>query len=240
LAVVALAALVAPAGARPAAAQETPTPVPVTIKTRAQFLHAAPNLGAVDISFNYDKVISEFKYGQVSEWVDIPPGATEVSMNANRRGMNYLVFDTVYPISAGNDFYSVLTDQILLNGPFDTSPVPNAGARVQIVHASLGLPAVNVVAKGASVDFASQLSFPRTSNYSVVPAGTYDFEVKVASSGQTALSVPNVTLNGNTVYELVVMGAANDADHPLALKILEDATFERTGGSSETTVTPTP
>jgi hypothetical protein len=227
LAVAALAALVAPAGVRLAAAQETPTPSPITIQTRVQFLHAAPNLGSVEISFNYDKQVDGFSYGEVSDWLDIPPGATEVSMNADRRGMNYLVFDTVYPIPAGNDYYSVLTDQILLNGPYDRSPIPDGKARVQIVHASVTLPAVNVVATGSDVDFATQLAFPRASDYAVVPAGTYNLEIKLASSGQTALTVPNVTLSGDTVYEIVIMGTVNDTDHPLTTTMLQDTTVPR-------------
>jgi hypothetical protein len=163
----------------------------------------------------------------VSDWLDIPPGATEVSMNADRRGMNYLVFDTVYPIPAGNDYYSVLTDQILLNGPYDRSPIPDGKARVQIVHASVTLPAVNVVATGSDVDFATQLAFPRASDYAVVPAGTYNLEIKLASSGQTALTVPNVTLSGDTVYEIVIMGTVNDTDHPLTTTMLQDTTVPR-------------
>jgi len=217
----ALAALIAPVGVH---AQETPTAGPVTFQTRVQFLHGAPGLGNVEISFNYDKVIDELSYGDVSDWKDIPPGATEVTMNADRRGMNYLVFDMIYPVAAGNDYFSVITDQLLLNGVFDRSPIPDRGARVQIVQGSVSLPAVNVTATGQSVSFATNLAYPRTSEATVVPAGTYQLEVTLADGGQTALTVPNLTLTGDTTYVLAIIGTANDTDNPLELKVLQDTT----------------
>jgi hypothetical protein len=226
VAVAALAALVAPAGLRPALAQDT-----VNVQTRAKFLHASPGLGEVEVSINWETQLEEFGYGDVSDWIDVPPGAAEVTMNAERRGFNYLVFDAYYPVPAGNDYYAVITEQIVIAGAFDRSPIPDRGARVQVVQGSVSLPAVNVVATGSSVDWATQLQYPRTSEYTVVPAGSYNLEVKLADTGQSVLTVPNVTLNGDTVYELVIMGNANDSDHPLEIKVLDDTTLAGQAGT---------
>jgi len=236
LIVAALAALFAPVGARTAAAQETPTSGTVDVQTRATFLHASPNLGEVEISLNWETKLEKFGYGDISDWVDVPPGACEVSMNAERHGFNYLVFDAVYPAPAGNDYYAIITDQLVIAGAYDRSPLPDGQARVQIVQGSISLPAVNVVATGTDVNFATQLQYPRTSDNATVPAGTYNLDVTLADSGQTALSIPNVTLSGDTVYELVIMGEASNTDHPLELKTLQDSTNPRTAEST----TPTP
>jgi hypothetical protein len=230
--VAAIAMLIAPAAVRGAAAQESSSDI--NVETRAMFLHASPSLGEVEVSLNWETKLEEFGYGEVSDWIDVPPGAVEVTMNAERRGFNYLVFDVVYPAPAGNDYYAVITDQLVVGGAFDRSPIPDGGARVQVVQGSVSLPAVNVVATGATTDWATQLQYPRTSEYTVVPAGSYDLEVKLADSGQTALTVPGVALNGDTVNQLIIMGNANDSDHPLEIKVLSDTTQSRSGEAEGT------
>jgi hypothetical protein len=66
----------------------------------------------------------------------------------------------------------------------------------------------------------------------VVPAGTYDLEVTLADSGDVAVTMPGMVLNGNTTYDLVIMGQPNDTDHPLEIRPLSTTTTEE--------ATPTP
>lgn len=228
LLVAAIAMLMVPAGIHRASAQD------VEVETRAVFLHASPNLGEVEVSLNWETQLEEFGYGDVSDWVNVPPGAVEVTMNAERRGFNYLVFDAVYPSPAGNDYYMIITEQLVVGGAFDRSPIPDGGARVQVIQGSVSLPAVNVVATGGTTDWATQLQYPRTSEYTVVPAGSYDLEVKLADTGQTVLTVPGVALTGDTVNELVIMGNLNDSDHPLEIRNLSDTTQPRSGEAPAT------
>ena len=230
--VAALALMMVPAGLRQAAAQDSSTSVDV--QTRAVFLHASPDLGEVEVSLNWDTQLEEFGYGDVSDWVDVPPGAVEVTINAERRGINYMVFDAVYPAPAGNDYFMVITDQLVVGGAFDRSPVPGNSARVQVVQGSVSLPAVNVVATGADVDWATQLQYPRSSEATVVPSGSYSLEVRLADSDQVVLTAPDVTLGGDSTNQLVIMGNANDSDHPLEIKVLSTTTNPRDGESAGT------
>jgi hypothetical protein len=228
VALLAVGALMAPAGYRPAAAQDTSTPTTLEVQTRAKFLHASPDLDKIEVHINWEEKLDEFEYGDLSDWIDIPPGAVEVSMTADRAGFNYIVFDAIYPAPAGNDYYAVITDQIVVAGAFDTSPIVDGGARVQIIQGSVSLPAVNVVATGSNVNFATQLEYPRTSEYSAVPAGTYELQITLADSGETVATIPNVALNGDTVYELVIMGDVNDTDHPVTVTTIDDSTESQT------------
>jgi Domain of unknown function (DUF4397) len=228
-------AALGPVQMRPTSAQDaTPTPA-VTVQTRVVFLHAATSLGKVEIRLNGDKKVDNFEYGDVSDWVNLDPGTVEVQINQERRGINYTVFDSVYPVPAGNDYSVVITDQLLMAGAFDMSPITDGTARVQVVQASVNLGTVNVVAKGSNVTFASQLSYPKSSKYASVPGGTYDIDVNLASSGQTAGSVSGVQLDGNMVYDLVVIGDPSDSDHPVTIKVLTDNTVTKVGGTPAAT-----
>jgi hypothetical protein len=216
-------ALLGPVGTLSAAAQDD-----LGIQTRVVVLHAAPSLGKVEIHINYEEVADEFVYGNQTDWIEFQPGAARVTITADRAGFNYAVFDAIYPAPAGNDYYLIITDAIVLAGAFDVSPVPDGGARVQVIQGSVALPAVNVVATG-DVSFATQLAYPRSSEQAVVPAGTYDLEVTLADTGESALTATGVVLEGNQAYELVIMGQPGDENHPLEIRALAAPTGERAG-----------
>jgi hypothetical protein len=216
------AAMAAPVGLRRTAAQDS------TIQTRILVLHASPDLGKVEVHLNNEEVADEFEYGDQTDWIDLDPGTVRFTITADRAGFNYAVFDVSYPVPAGNDYYVVITDALVIGGVFDRSPIPEGGARVRVTHASVDLPAVNVVAVGSDVTFAAQLGYGRASEYTVVPAGSYDLEFRIADTGEVALTVPGVALSGNQVYDLVVIGTPGDTDHPLEVRALSDTTSERT------------
>jgi Domain of unknown function (DUF4397) len=222
-----VAMLLGPVGVAPAVAQDD-----LSIQTRVQVLHADPALGQVEVFINDDEVLDEFTYGQQSDWIDFQPGGARVTITADRAGFNYAVFDAVYPAPADNDYYLIVTDPLVIGGVFDTNPIPDRGARVRIVQGSVALPAVTVTANGESQVLARQLPYAATSVYTVVPAGTYDFDVTLADSGEVALTVPGMVLEGDMTYDLVLMGQPGDEDHPLELRPLSDTTRER--------ATPTP
>jgi hypothetical protein len=218
LAATVLAMLVAPVGVRSSAAQD------LEIQTRVVIVHAAPSLGKVEVHINYDEVADEFVYGDQSDWISFTPGSVRFTITADRAGFNYALFDVIYPVPAGNDYYVVISDALVLTGSFDLSPAADGGARVSVLPGSVALPAVNVTASGVDEPLASALGYARTSEPAVVPAGTYDLQVTLADTGQTALTAPGVALNGNTSNVLVIMGAPNDTDHPLEIRVLSDAT----------------
>jgi hypothetical protein len=205
--------LAAPIGIQFATAQED-----LAIQTRVQVLHASPDLSKCEVNINYDEVLDEFEYGDLSDWIDFEPGGARVTITADRAGFNYAIFDSVYPAPAGNDYYMVITDALVLGGVFERGSIPDGGARVQVVQGSVALPAVDVNATGDGVSFATQLSYGWSSDQVVVPAGTYDLEVKLADTGDVALTVPGMTFEGNMVYELVIMGQPGDENHPLEIR----------------------
>jgi hypothetical protein len=136
-----VAALVAPIGMSQTSAQTD-----VVIQTRVQVLHASPSLGKVEVFFNDNEELDEFNYGDQSDWIDIDPGSVRVTITADRAGFNYAVYDAVYPAPAGNDYTLIISDALILASAVDRSPSLDGLARVQVVQASVDLPAVNVVA----------------------------------------------------------------------------------------------
>jgi hypothetical protein len=210
-------------GWRPAAAQDDGA-----VQPRVVVLHADWSLGPVDVYLNNDEVLSEFAYGQVSDWIAFEPGNVRITITSNQGALNsnYIAFDAVYPAPAGNDYSLIVTTPIVLAGVFDTSPIPDDGARVRVVHGAVSLQAVDVSANDGNVALAQQLRYSSVSDYTVVPAGTYDFEVTLSRNDESVLAAPGMVLEANTTYELVLMGEPGDANHPLELRPLADTTQE--------------
>ena len=211
-----LVAIASPLGVANVTAQDA------SIVTRVQFLHAGTDLGEVEVHINGEGELEEFGYGDQSDWIDLDPGSVQLTLTAERIGFNYVVFDGVYPVPAGNDYYVVITDEILISGAFDTaSAVADQASRVQIVHASIDTPAVTVNASGETVALATELAFARTSESSPLPASTYDIEVALADTGDVVLTQPGVVVDASKSYVFVLIGDPSNEDKPLAVAVLE-------------------
>jgi Domain of unknown function (DUF4397) len=201
------------------------------VETRVMWLHAGPSTGKVEVHINNDEVLDEFEYSDLSEWIDLDPGSNRVTITADRAGFNYAIFDAVYPVPAGNDYHAIITDVLIITNFVDRSPIPDRGARVRIVQASVDTPEVNVIATSDNTSLASQLSYSRSSEYVEVPAGSFEVAVNLASTGENALT-QTVELEGDTVYDLVLMGTPGDDDKPLTFTLLPDTTLERADSES--------
>jgi hypothetical protein len=152
-----------------------------------------------------------------------------VTITAERIGFNYSLLDTVYPVPAGNDYYLIITDSLILTGVFDTSSSTFQGSRAQFVHGSVDTPAVTVTASGNAVALATELGYSRTSDTSALPAGAYDIEVALSDTGDVVLTQTGVQINENTSNVLVLMGDPNDDDKPLTVAVLEADLKEDSG-----------
>jgi hypothetical protein len=189
------------------------------IQTRVQFLHAGTDTGKIEIHINGDEVADEFEYGDVTDWIDIAPGAARVTITRDRAGFNYVIFDAQYPVPAGNDYYAVITDALVLTGTFDNASAPGDGSRVQFTHGSVDTPAVNVVATTDGTKIATQLGYASTSETAVLPPGTYSFEITLADSGDSLLTA-DVTIEAGKSYQLVFVGTPGDTEEPLEIQVL--------------------
>ncbi|HYI25825.1 MAG TPA: DUF4397 domain-containing protein [Thermomicrobiales bacterium] len=223
VAAVLLVSVAGPAGVSTASAQDA------TITTRVIILHAGTDVGDVEVHINNESELDNFAYGDQSDWIDINPGSARVTITADRSGFNYVLFDTVYPIPAGNDFYLVISDSLILTGIFDTSAVAAQGSTVAVLHASVDTPPVSVAATGDAVTFATELGYSRTSDATGVPNGTYDVEVALADTGDVLLTQPGVVIEPSMSYILVFMGDPGSTDKPLEIVALGTDLKEDTG-----------
>jgi hypothetical protein len=191
------------------------------IQTRVRFLHASSDLGQIEVALNGEGELDEFEYGTTSDWIEVEPGLVRVTITEDRAGFNWAVFDTSYPIAAGGHYNFIISDVLILATPITRDPLPADTARVQVVHAAVDVPSIDVAVTGGDT-IISNLAYGKRSPEVVVPAGTRDFEVRLAGSPDVALSLPGTVLEAGMVYEFVAMGTLGSEDTPLTVTPLVD------------------
>lgn len=193
--------------------------------TRVQVLHAAPGLGQVEVLFNWEETLDEFDYGQYSDWLDIEPGVVRVVIRRDRFGINYPVFDTIYPAPVGNDYRLIVSDPLIIPTVIDRSPLPADTSRVRVIHASVDTPAINVAVAGGET-LLEDLRYGQISDPIELPSGPYDLEVLLNQTGEVGLEVSGMTLEPGSTYDIIAYGRPGSADTPLTTVALSDPVRE--------------
>jgi len=197
------------------AQDETPTPA-TTVATKARAIHAATNTDPIQVSFDGEREIDNLEYGQVSDFVDIDPGDVWVNIEEADLDLTDNIYSATFPyVPAGNYYQLILTDELVQTQLVDISPLRERLARVRIIQSSAATPAFDVVAMGVDIPLISGVTYPRSTEYSEIPSGTYDLQLVQSGTTTVLLDLPGTVIEAGTVYDFVVSGTPGDEDHPL-------------------------
>jgi hypothetical protein len=184
-------------------------------------LHASPDLGKVEVLFDDAKVLDEFQYGQVSNWVDLDPGLVRVIVQRDRLFINDVVFDAFFAVVADEHVNLIISDPLLIPAPVDRAPLPADTARVSIIQASIDTPPVDVALEGGNVVIAA-LAYGEQSILTDVPVGSYDIEFRAHETGELLIEAVETVLGAGGVYDMVIHGIPGDAETPQTVTVLTD------------------
>lgn len=182
---------------------------------RVRVMHASPDAPAVDIFVDGQKAVTALAFPNNTGYVSLPAGTRNVKVFVSpSNGTGAAALEANLAVAAGVDYTVLavgrLADSTLALLPLrDNNALPAQGkAHVRLIHASPDAPAVNVAVAGTSTNVFSNVAFKGVGDYTPVATGTYNLDVKVASSGQTAKSVTGLVLGNQGVYTAVAVGLA--------------------------------
>jgi hypothetical protein len=178
-------------------------------------VHASPDAPAVDVWLDGSLAISNLAFGEASDYANLPAGEYDVVV-VPAGEEEPRVIEATLTLSPGQNYTVAaigLLEDIQALVLMDNITVPAAGtAHVRFVHLSPDAPAVDVAVTGGDVLFGN-VAFSGFTDYSPVPASTYNLEVRLAGTDTVALPLPGVNLEEGTVYTVFAMGlAAGDPD----------------------------
>jgi hypothetical protein len=193
---------------------------------RVRIMHASPDAPAVDVFVDGQKAVTALAFPANTGYVSLPAGPHDVAVFVSPSdGSGTPVLKATLEVAAGKDYTVLavgrLADSSLALLPLEDNNAPPArgNAHVRLIHASPDAPAVDVVNAGTNTKVFSNVPFKGVGTYTPVPAGTYNLDIKVASTGDTVQTVTGLPLRDRTVYTVVATGPAS----ALQVLPLEDA-----------------
>lgn len=177
-------------------------------QARVLVTHASPDAPGVDLLVDDTRVnTAPLTFPNNTGYLPVNAGSRNVKVNA--AGTSTTVINANLNLEAGKN-YSVFAvnrlasiEAVVLQDDLTT---PAAGqAHVRVVHLSPDAPAVNIGVQGSTANLFSNIVFKGSTAFAPVPAGTYNLEVRVASNGAVALTVP-ATLEAGKIYTVFARG----------------------------------
>lgn len=187
---------------------------------KVRVLHAIPDAPNVDIYVNGTRILKDFPYKKLTDYLPLPKGKYQVDIYPTGNVISTLISRKV-EVDNGKLYTLVATGsgKNLRLIPFeDHSNVPQGEAKVRFIHLSPNTPAVDVVVKHSDVVFTN-IPYRKATNYLGVTPMTIDLEIRPAGTEKALLALPNVQLQPNTVYSIYAIGL-NQGKPPLEGLIL--------------------
>ena len=169
-------------------------------------VHAAPDVGIVDVFADGQRILSSFQFASVSSYVPLSGGPHKVQVALLGKGIDAAAMTQTINVSA-NDTYTVAVIGTGASGHSfkifnDSNTVAHDNAELRIYHLSPGTAAVNVDEKTNTI--IPQLTYPQASNYVAIAAGQHTISLNDASQNATASFT--TTLNPWTVTSIFAIG----------------------------------
>lgn len=176
-------------------------------------MHASPDAPAVDVCVNGNVAFPNLTFPKATEYAALAAGSYDVAVYAAGSNCSGAAVIEAKGLALDAKPYTVLAIGKLADiQPLvlaDNLAKPEAGkAHVRFVHASPDTPAVDITTKDGTKIFPN-VAFGQATEFTPVPAGTYDLQARVAGTDTVGLDVPGVALEDGKIYMVVATGLLN-------------------------------
>ncbi|HKL29468.1 MAG TPA: DUF4397 domain-containing protein [Natrialbaceae archaeon] len=202
-------------------------------EAKLRVAHASPDAPAVDVFVNDATVIDGLEFREVTGYLEVPTGDYTIEVAVTDGGPT--VFGPVTVPLAAEDYTAVALGEAFSDDTeftvslFEDTNGANIGndeSRIRAIHASPDAPAVDVTVNDNALTVFDDVAFGESSGYAVVPAGTYEVEIRPGTGGDPVFEA-EVTFEGRSTYTAFAMGYLTpddeDADEPFGLVPTLDA-----------------
>lgn len=174
---------------------------------RLRVLHASPDGPNVDVYVNGNRILRDFPYKEVSNYLSIPAGKYQIDIYTAGDMVSTLLSRKV-TVEAGKQYTVAAADLaekmklvILVDSPY----VPNGETKLRFVHLAPDLDGVDIAVKNGDVVF-KEIGFRQASDYLGLSPLTVDLEVRATGTKNVLLPLEGLTFNRNQVYTLFALG----------------------------------
>ncbi|QED48312.1 DUF4397 domain-containing protein [Cytobacillus dafuensis] len=182
----------------------------ITDSGKIRFVHASTDTKNVDIYINGIRILRDFPYKEISNYLSIPIGKHQVD---------------IYP--AGNMVSTILSRKIKIEHDRhytfiptgyvknikwivleDEPRVPNKETKLRFVHLSPDSPELDIAVKDRDVLF-SNVSFRKSTSYLSLSPMIVDLEARISGSSNIVLPLSQIQLKPKRAYSILLIGLAD-------------------------------
>ena len=176
-------------------------------KANVKVVHASPDAPGVDLLVDNNIAGSNLTYPNNTGYLQVDEGTRNVKVNVS--GTSTTVIEADLPIE-GNKNYSVFAVDAVANlSPLvieDDLTSPASGtAHARFIHLSPDAPAVDITTKDGTVVFGNY-KFKDYSQFTPLPAGSYDLQVRLAGTETVVLELNGINLTSGKIYTVFAKG----------------------------------
>ncbi|MFN4285762.1 MAG: DUF4397 domain-containing protein [Lacibacter sp.] len=195
-------------------------------EARVLVVHASPDAPGVDLLVDNNRVnASALTFPNNTGYLTVAAGTRNIKVNA--AGTSTTVINADVPFEKDRNYSLFAVNQLANIGALlvaDDLTAPASGkAHIRFFHLSPGAPAVTVgVLSGGNFTpvfsnraFESQESAAANQAFTPVDAGTYNFDVRVAGTGTSVLTLNNIRLEAGKIYTVFAHGIVGNTTTPL-------------------------
>lgn len=200
-------------------------------EARVLVTHASPDAPGVDLLVDNQKVnASALTFPNSTGYLTVTAGTRNIKVNA--AGTTTTVINADVPFTKDKNYSLFACNQLSSIGAVlveDDLTAPASGkAHIRFFHLSPGAPAVTVGVLNGDVftpvfsnrAFETQTTAAANQAFAPVDAGTYTFDVRVAGSSTSVLTVPGVALQAGKIYTVFARGIVGNSTTPLGASII--------------------
>lgn len=170
-------------------------------------VHASPAAGNVDVYVDGNKLLSNFAFGTVTNYVSVPAGSHRIQVTPAGKDVSAAVITQDATVQGGMAYtvaaIGTTGSGFALTAFADNNMIANdSKAKVRVYHLSPDAGPVNIAAGGNTL--ISGLAYKNASDYLTVPAASYNFTV-TATDSNTRVPL-SANLQSNMVYSVFALG----------------------------------
>ncbi len=202
---------------------EEETPAPSVDKSSVLVTHASPDAPGVDLLVDNTKVNSAaLTFPNSTGYLSVNAGTRNIKVNVAGTSTSVINADLPLTKNASYSIFAVNTvssiEPLVIED--DLSAPASGNAHVRFIHLSPDAPAVDIAADGGAVVFPDY-TFKEYSDFTPLPAGSYDLEVRVAGTSTVALDLDPIVLEAGKIYTVFAKGLlAGSGNQALSAQII--------------------
>jgi len=181
-------------------------------KAQVMVVHASPDAPPVDLVVDGTVAGSGLAFPQNTGYLEVTAGTRNVQVNVSGSNPTVTVLQLPVPVEKDKNYTVFAIDSVANLSVLpveDDLTAPAAGnAHVRFFHLSPNAPAVDITDVAGNIVFGDR-AFTEYTDFTPLPAGTYNLQVRAQGTTTVVLDLPGIVLENGKIYTVFARGFLN-------------------------------